>query len=215
MLKRILLYLLLITFQLGWSQGDSVPDSIPTVEKKDSTTSQSLVVKKQEPKKAKSAIRASLYSAILPGAGQIYNRKWWKAPIVWGGFATAIVMHDFYYNKYQFYHKILIYKDQGVADATVAAYSDANGSRFTNISGVDIAADSQSDIQVINDQALKRTQQIYLASAVFYLVQIVDASVDAHFSTFDVSDDLSVKVQPGLLPSNNLLTPSLGLKFSF
>lgn len=212
MLKRGFLFLFLLTFQMGWSQGDIKADSTLSA---DSIQVEPLVLKKKKDRKPRNPVIASGLSAVLPGAGQIYNRKWWKAPIVWGGFATAIVMHDFYYDKYQFYHQILIYKDQNVADATVEAYANANGARFTNISGADIAADTQSDIQIINDQALKRTQQIYLASAVFYLVQIVDASVDAHFSTFDVSEDLSVKIQPGVVPSNNYFTPSLGLKFSF
>lgn len=213
MLKKGVLYLFIVVSQLAWSQTDTDIDSLSF--KSDSSKVDPLVLKPKKEKKAKNPVIASSLSAILPGAGQIYNGKWWKAPIVWGGFATAIVMHDFYYDKYQFYHQILIYKNEGIAEATIAAYVDENGSRFTNIAGVDVAADSQAEIKVINDQALKRTQQIYLASAVFYLVQIVDASVDAHFSTFDVSDDLSVQIKPGLLPSDQIFTPSLGLKFSF
>lgn len=201
MFKKVLFSFLFITASFTWA-GNSI----------DSTQINSIVKKVKKPK---DPIKASLLSSIIPGAGQIYNRKWWKAPIVWGGFISAIIVHDFYYDKHKFYHQILIYKDQQIDETTIANYADNNkeDDRFTNLSGAEIAALNQSQIQILNDAAEKRKQQVYLMSAMFYILQIVDASVDAHFSKFDISDDLSLQIKPSLIQHQTSL--SAGIKFNF
>lgn len=201
MFKKVLFSFLFITASFTWA-GNSI----------DSTQINSIVKKV---KKTKDPIKASLLSSIIPGAGQIYNRKWWKAPIVWGGFISAIIVHDFYYDKHKFYHQILIYKDQQIDETTIANYADNNkeDDRFTNLSGAEIAALNQPQIQILNDAAEKRKQQVYLMSAMFYILQIVDASVDAHFSKFDISDDLSLQIKPSLIQNQTSL--SAGIKFNF
>lgn len=228
MLKNLLAYVfvLSVTWVSAQDNTDSIPVSSGLINKainssKDTaqtsasdTNVESVVIVKKE-KKVKNPVKASLLSAVLPGAGQIYNGKWWKAPIVVGGFATAYVMHDFYYGKYQFYHQILIYKNDGVDASIIESYADANNKDYTAYSGAELATFDQSVIKIHNDLAEKRTQQIYLATSLFYILQIVDASVDAHFSNYDISDDLSVKFKPSLVPMNYAYTPGLGIKFSF
>ena len=201
MFKKVLFSFLFITASFTWA-GNSI----------DSTQINSIVKKVKKPK---DPIKASLLSSIIPGAGQIYNRKWWKAPIVWGGFISAIIVHDFYYDKHKFFHQILIYKDQQIDETTIANYGDNNkeDDRFTNLSGAEIAALNQPQIQILNDAAEKRKQQVYLMSAMFYILQIVDASVDAHFSKFDISDDLSLQIKPSLIQNQTSL--SAGIKFNF
>ena len=201
MFKKVLFSFLFITASFTWA-GNSI----------DSTQINSIVKKVKKPK---DPIKASLLSSIIPGAGQIYNRKWWKAPIVWGGFISAIIVHDFYYDKHKFFHQILIYKDQQIDETTIANYADNNkeDDRFTDLSGAEIAALNQSQIQILNDAAEKRKQQVYLMSAMFYILQIVDASVDAHFSKFDISDDLSLQIKPSLIQHQTSL--SAGIKFNF
>ena len=201
MFKKVLFSFLFITASFTWA-GNSI----------DSTQINSIVKKVKKPK---DPIKASLLSSIIPGAGQIYNRKWWKAPIVWGGFISAIIVHDFYYDKHKFFHQILIYKDQQIDETTIANYADNNkeDDRFTDLSGAEIAALNQPQIQILNDAAEKRKQQVYLMSAMFYILQIVDASVDAHFSKFDISDDLSLQIKPSLIQHQTSL--SAGIKFNF
>ena len=201
MFKKVLFSFLFITASFTWA-GNSI----------DSTQINSIVKKVKKPK---DPIKASLLSSIIPGAGQIYNRKWWKAPIVWGGFISAIFVHDFYYDKHKFFHQILIYKDQQIDETTIANYADNNkeDDRFTDLSGAEIAALNQPQIQILNDAAEKRKQQVYLMSAMFYILQIVDASVDAHFSKFDISDDLSLQIKPSLIQHQTSL--SAGIKFNF
>lgn len=202
MLKKGILFLLVFVSTCTWAQ--TPPDS---------TQVKSVVVSKKE-RKPRNPIKASILSAVLPSAGQIYNRKWWKAPLVWGGFTTAFLMHDFYYDKHKFYHQILIYKDQEEDDAVIETYADNNGDRFTSLTGADVAALSQSKIQALNDEAEKRKQQIYLMTSLFYILQIVDASVDAHFSTFDVSDDLTLQIKPAVLQNQSSFAPGINLKLS-
>tara|TARA_B110000261_G_C13013913_1_gene329237 strand:- start:111 stop:725 length:615 start_codon:yes stop_codon:yes gene_type:complete len=202
MLKKGILYLFFTASTITLAQTTN--DSIQT---------ESLVVKKKE-KTPRNPFKASILSAIIPGSGQIYNGKWWKAPIVWGGFATAIIVHDFYYDKHAFYHQILIYKDLEIDEVTIAAYADENGSRFTKKSGTDISKHTQSRIQTFNDDAEKRKQQVYLMTTLFYILQIVDASVDAHFSTFDVSDDLSLQIRPTIFKNKTSFSAGINFKFS-
>ena len=202
MFKKVLFSFLFITSTISWA-GVTI----------DSTKVNSIVKKSRKPK---DPLKASILSCIIPGAGQIYNRKWWKAPIVWGGFISAIVVHDFYYDKHKFYHQILIYKDQQVSETTIASYADnnKNGDRFTDRSGAEIAALDQFKIQNYNDAAEKKKQQVYLMSTLFYILQIVDASVDAHFSRYDISDDLSLQIKPSLIQNQTSFSPGLQFRFS-
>ena len=202
MFKKVLFSFLFITSTFSWA-GVTI----------DSTKVNSIVKKSRKPK---DPLKASILSCIIPGAGQIYNRKWWKAPIVWGGFISAIVVHDFYYDKHKFYHQILIYKDQQVNETTIASYADnnKNGDRFTDRSGAEIAALDQFKIQNYNDAAEKKKQQVYLMSTLFYILQIVDASVDAHFSRYDISDDLSLQIKPSLIQNQTSYSPGIQFKLS-
>ena len=82
-------------------------------------TKKSIVVKDTSKVKKKYALNpktSSLLSAFIPGAGQIYNRKYWKAPIVWGGAIGLYLTYDFYNSQHSFYHQILIYKDRYTSD---------------------------------------------------------------------------------------------------
>ena len=82
-------------------------------------------------------------------------------------------------------------------------------------SGDEIAAMTIGTVSGYSDGARKReTTSNYCGSAVFYLFQIVDASVDAHFSTFDVSDDLTLNIQPAIFP-NSFNANGIKLSFNF
>ena len=164
--------------------------------------------------KQKSPLKASLLSTFIPGAGQIYNGKYWKAPIVWGGFTGLILMYDFYSKKYKFYNQILIYKDGGGADQPLIDYVDGTNNEFSKFSGDEIAAMTIGTVSGYSDGARKKKQQVIIGTAVFYLFQIVDASVDAHFSTFDVSDDLTLNIQPAIFP-NSFNANGIKLSFNF
>lgn len=129
--------------------------------------------------------KAWILSAVLPGAGQIYNKKYWKAPIVWGGLAVA----GYYLNDNL--KQLNLYRDAYVAE------TDGNP-------------------ETINDTGLNQTLLLdridtyktwrdwsYIALAAVYILNIVDANVDAHLFYFDVSEDISMNFAPYFNPMAN------------
>lgn len=141
--------------------------------------------------------RATLYSAILPGAGQIYNRKYWKAPIVWGGLGLSIyfIQHNTkQYERYRDGYVALIDGDP----ATVSEFEGGNA----------------QSVRDVADTYHKWRDQSYLALVGVYILNVVDASVDAHFVRFDVGEDLSLNVAPSPLIAGQA-APGLSLVLAF
>lgn len=123
--------------------------------------------------------RAAIYSAILPGAGQIYNRKYWKVPIVLGGLGVSYwFIHDNNKNYQQ-------YK---------TAYLDVVNGRPDEFNGLYTA----DQLRSVADTYHRWRDLSYLAFGLVYALNIMDASVDAYFVRFDVSDDLTVRAGPSL-----------------
>ncbi len=151
-------------------------------------------------KKAHSPHKASFYAAILPGLGQIYNKKYWKLPILYGGIAAtgyAIHFNSKYYNLYKAAYRDFIIRDPG------------------NKSYLEFIPPGLEESDVINGQyeqwfedALESKKEYYkryrdlsyMIMVGVYIIQIVDAAVDAHFYNFDISDDLSMRVSPAMMP---------------
>lgn len=126
--------------------------------------------------------KATIMSAALPGLGQVYNGKWWKVPIIYGGFAVAG-----YYLKDNL-DKIDLYKD-----AFKAQTDDDPGT--VNTTGF-----TSSQLTDIIDQYKQWRDLSYIAIAAIYILNVVDANVDAHLFYFDVSEDISFHVQPYVSP---------------
>jgi hypothetical protein len=130
-------------------------------------------VKKHSPKKA------TLLSVALPGTGQLYNRKYWKAPIVYAALGTSI--YFFTYNRIEYNKFRSAYIDR--LDSTKTAPAWANG----------IPTDR---LRAESEQFRNRSEFAFIGVFLVYILQIVDATVDAHLFTFDVSDDLSLRLLP-------------------
>ena len=142
------------------------------------------------------ARKATIMSACLPGLGQIYNRKYWKAPIIYaalGGLGYWGVTNQI---KYKYYSNNL--KSQ-------VTYS-VNATPYKNI---DDLVTQKKYYQKYRDISI-------MLGALVYLVNIIDANVDAHLRTFDVSDDLSLQLNPySNLDYNNKLQAGLSVKLKF
>jgi len=118
--------------------------------------------------------KAAFYSAILPGLGQAYNKKYWKIPIVYG--AIGVSMY-YYIDSNQKYHQ----------------YRDAYKSRLEGYTG--------DEFSYLDDSRLIAAQKFYqrnrdlsmLITGLFYILNIVDANVDAHLMQFNVNEKLTVK----------------------
>lgn len=147
--------------------------------------------------------KASLYSAALPGAGQIYNRKYWKLPIVYGAMATTVYL---YFDNRRYY---VDYRDaylnelnQDDPDYVPSDYA---------VQGV-----STSQLRAASDQSRQNMEYAVIGFLAIYGLQIIDATVDAHLSSFDVGDDLSLEWQPTLQRgANQQIMSGLTLNFRF
>jgi hypothetical protein len=134
----------------------------------------SLKNKKSDDINPLSPAKAAFYSAILPGLGQVYNKKYWKVPLVYGALGTALYFYIDSDNKYQQFRDV--YKRR------IEGYTDDNLFYLTN------------DRLVTGQKFYQRNRDL---SAFFvigiYILNIVDANVDAHLLQFNVNDKLSVK----------------------
>ncbi|MFD1468216.1 DUF5683 domain-containing protein [Hymenobacter caeli] len=134
------------------------------------------------------------YLALVPGLGQVYNRKWWKLPIVYGGIGTVAYILSYEQralNEYTNASNLIS------TDPTVAAMPLPNA----NLPG-DRVSKERTVAGIQNGIIFYRHYRdgFILYTALAYGVTIIDAIVDAHLYSFDVSDDLSFRWQPTLLP---------------
>lgn len=147
--------------------------------------------------------RAVILSASVPGAGQIYNhiqkpkgqkKAYWKVPLIYAGLGSTIyfalsnnsIQKEV---KAEYYNRL----DNGIYSQKYLSYDNTG-------------------LITLHNQHTTRRDLLWLATGVIYLLQVVDAGVEAHFINFDVSKDLSLTVQPTLLPTN---TAGVSVAFNF
>ena len=153
--------------------------------------------------------RATTLAMICPGAGQIYNKSYWRLPIVVGGFATTIYCIDWNNRGYQRFKKA--YRLRYDAEQNPSLYPNGSPDEF----GGRYASTFLKNLR--NSYRRNRDLCIILTAGI-YLLQVMDAHVDAHMRDYDISDDLSVDISPtvdyayhpGL---GNVAT--MGMNFSF
>lgn len=132
--------------------------------------------------------KAAFYSAIFPGLGQIYNKRYWKAPIVWGAIGTGIYVYSFNNTEYNRARDAFKRRRAGFTDDE---FYDINGDG----SGPDISDDALQDAQ----ESSQRDRDLsLLVTIALYAFNIIDANVDAHLKQYNVDDDLSFDFQPYL-----------------
>lgn len=142
--------------------------------------------------------KAAFYSAILPGLGQIYNKKYWKAPVVWGAMGTSIYFYLDNNKEYDRYRTAFKQREAGLKDE----FTNTDGSTLISRNGL---ISAQKTLKSNRDLSL-------LTTLVFYVLQIVEASVNAHLLQFNTNDNLSFS--PTIISnSNRYEIPKVGLKF--
>lgn len=194
--KTAILYLLLLGSFLGWSQSDTTKEQNINRSFLQTTNDSSTV---RDPKKA------GLYSALLPGLGQGYNRKYWKIPLIYGlgGFmAYQIVSNN---------REYISYRDELFQRDISSAYPEIQWST-TN---ADLENFSYQTIKTRKDLYRKRRDRMILFSSLFYALNIVDAVVDAHLSSFDIDRKRLVSVRPTIIPNTTSAGLGLNLKWRF
>ena len=163
--------------------------------KTDSIQEKTILVKKKNPK------TATLLSLALPGAGQIYNGKYWKAPIAWAGLiflaSNAIIQNKSYETN-----------KKKIEDLVV-----------TTINGVkSFKSDPQSQNDLIKYSSFADTDRrnrdfSWLGFGALYIYQVIDACVDAHLSEFDMSENIGLNISPYL--RHDLTNYQTGVAFTF
>ncbi len=142
--------------------------------------------------------KAAFYSAIVPGLGQLYNKKYWKAPIVWGAMGASIyfyVNNNKEYNRYRTAFKL---RENGLKDE----FTNEDGSLLISRNGL---ISAQKTLKSNRDLSL-------LTTVIFYVLQIVEASVNAHLLQFNTNDNVSFS--PTILSNYDQdIMPKVGLKF--
>jgi hypothetical protein len=146
--------------------------------------------------------KAAFYSAILPGMGQIYNKKYWRAPVVWGVLGGTTYLYIDNNSTYKRYRTAFRLRSAGLQDE----FTLENGATLISLAGLESA---QRQLRENRDLAL-------LSTIIVYILQIVEASVTAHLLQFNTDNNLSFK--PALIPDNmNFANTAVGLslKYSF
>lgn len=138
--------------------------------------------------------RAAFYSAVLPGLGQAYNKRYWKIPIIYAGIGTGIYFY---------------------------AQNTDDYNRFRDAYKRRLAGFTDDEFQGISDQRLRDAQRTagrnrdtsIIVSLAFYILNIVDANVDAHLQQYNIGEDLTILPK---INTNNLdVAPNYGLSLTY
>lgn len=146
--------------------------------------------------------KAAFYSAIFPGMGQVYNKRYWKTPIVWGALGTSIYFYLDNNKEYKRYRTAFKLRKSGFQD------------EFTLDDGSVLI--SEDGLVTAQEQLRENRDLSLLVTVVIYVLQIVEASVNAHLLQFNTDDNLSFK--PVVIPDPiQFDAPTVGLtiKYSF
>ena len=147
---------------------------------------------------------AVIYSMVLPGLGQAYNRKYWKIPLIYGGGA---VIYYFFETNNDYYQR---FKN---------AYNDKVDG--LPISDEELIGMTKETLALNRDYYRRNRDYNIIFLGLLYTANIIDAMVDAHLLYYDISDDLSLKVTPQVMPqydfarSQFTASAGVGLRLTF
>ena len=136
--------------------------------------------------------RAGMYSAIIPGAGQVYAKKYWKVPIIYAGLITSAYYFKENHDLYDLYKSTYINR--------------VNGNTSDNLDY------SNTDLITLTEHSRRNREVSALLFTLTYILNIVDASVSAHLFDYDVTEDISLHFQPIYMAKENANGLSLSIK---
>jgi hypothetical protein len=167
-----------------WSQNDLKVKPADSIQ----INSKSVTINPLAPSKA------AFYSALVPGLGQAYNKRYWKIPIVYGAIGTGVGIYVWNDQRYDRYRSAYKQRLEGQPDEFLGIYSDQ------------ILINAQRQFQRNRDLAL-------IATIGLYVLNIVDANVDAHLKQFNVDQNLSLR--PDILWNPIDLQPQIGITLTW
>jgi len=151
------------------------------------------------------AARAALRSTIFPGAGQVYNRKYWKLPLVYGALAIPVGAFAYnvdWYRKCREAYSIRYYNDTSVVTPDLS------------VDGIDqqLRPLSTQSLRLYRNEFRKNVDLSVLALLAVWGLNVVDAAVDGHLRSFDVSDQLTLRLEP--MPTPTGLHMQVGIRWN-
>lgn len=155
--------------------------------------------------------KAAFYSAVLPGLGQAYNKRYWKVPIVWGAIGTGVYVY--LYND-DLYDRTRTAFKRRIAGFTDDEFYDVNPDDDFVPTSPDFSTEALQDAQ----ERYQRDRDLALLITIgLYALNIIDANVDAHLKQYNVSEDLSFHFEPymGTHPISADASYGLGLAIRF
>jgi len=181
--NSVMRFIVLITFLLSFSYAFSQTNKPAT-----DTTKKAF----HHPPKT-----AAILSAIIPGLGQAYNKKYWKMPIVYAAIGVPIYLFQQNNQRYREYKQSYMIK-------TKQSTGTDNYTQYDS-----------TQVRELQTYYRKNRDLNFILIGLFYTLNIADAYVDAHLMTFDVSDNLSMKISPSLNFYSRKQKPYAGLTLSF
>ncbi|MCL1821618.1 MAG: DUF5683 domain-containing protein [Prolixibacteraceae bacterium] len=157
--------------------------------------------------------KAALYSTILPGLGQSYNKKYWKIPLIYGGFAAFGYFIGWNNNNYNIYREA--YFDLTDDDPNTTSYEKLPQVQYYDLNNVTQFTNLKQGLLRGQNYYRRNRDLLIILTIAFHGLNIIDASVDAHFFNWDISDDLSFNWYPSVerINSNNYLTLNCTIRF--
>ena len=191
-----------VWFGSAQDKGKLEIDSVTTDLREEGVVVDARVVKKKINPLAPS--KAAFYSAVIPGLGQIYNRRYWKVPIVYGAIGTGVYAYVYNDDLYDRFRSAFKRRRAGFIDDE---FYDLNGSGIEP-GNPDLSDEALQDAQ----ERYQRDRDLALVITIaLYALNIIDANVDAHLKQFNVDDDLSLNIKPYLEYHPVTADPNYGL----
>jgi len=157
--------------------------------------------------------KATIYSAILPGLGQAYNKKYWKIPLIYAGFGTIgyfIGWNNGFYSTYK-----QAYRDLSDKDPNTNSHLKIEASKYYDLENPTDSLNFKTGLSKQSEYYRRNRDLLVISMVGFYGLNIIDASVDAHLFDFDISEDLTLNWQPTVKTFENQLVYGINCTFKF
>ena len=157
-----------------------------------------------------SPAKAAMMSAVVPGLGQIYNRRYWKLPIVYAAIGVSVGFFVFWQNEFSCYRRA--YVDMNDNDPYTNYHLSSKFNFFP-----DFYTETQRNQYITKRKDQYRTNRDWsiVAMAAAYALNIIDANVDAHLMDFSLDDNISLKIRPNIIEHGNSQKFGLVLSLNF
>ncbi|PIE99929.1 MAG: hypothetical protein CR994_08560 [Maribacter sp.] len=191
-------------------ENDSIPkvvDSLDIDLKAEGVVVQDVVAKKRRDIDPLAPSKAAFYSAVLPGLGQVYNKRYWKVPIVYTVLGVGIYSYKFNDDFYDRFRTAFKRRQAGFTDDE---FYDINGN---NAEGADPDLD-MDDLERQQENYQRDRDLALVITIAMYALNIIDANVDAHLKQFNVDEDLGLDIKPYLDMDPITNNPNYGVAFT-